>query len=171
LCSSCSTCLGVFDANTQGYKLRKPQLSVSASASSPTVHYSNEKWLSSAILTSGESQGVRRLAVYASTLGSVASIMHLWLFAPDLMISSSAADRSEAIRVVKVLYKDGAPGDVAKLGSMGGIEGEMEVNENEWDELRSLLDGSAVLLPEKARRFQEWDVGLLRRFTLEDVWH
>ncbi len=95
--------------------------------------------------------------------------MHTWLFAPDLVISSSAADTKAAIRVVKVLYREGVSADIETLGKMGSAEGELEFSKEEWCEMRSLLDRSAELLPGKARRFQQWNVGLLRRFVEDDV--
>ncbi|TKA71632.1 hypothetical protein B0A55_07567 [Friedmanniomyces simplex] len=171
LCPGCHTCIGVLDPGTEGYKLRKPNLSVSVGPSSLSLDYSHEKWLSSALLTAAESQGVRRLAVYASDdgAGNAVSITHVWLFAPDLRIASSAAETPEAMRVLKVLYRDDVATDYENLGKMSGVEGELEVSKEEWREMRSLLDQSVKLLPEKARRFQQWNVGLLKRFTGDDV--
>ncbi|KAK0352043.1 hypothetical protein LTS02_014906 [Friedmanniomyces endolithicus] len=171
LCMKCHTAIGVLDPSTEGFKLRKPCLSVAVSQKSSSQGYSHEKWLSSALLTAAESQGVMRLALHTSDECSdhPISMMHTWLFAPDLMISSSAADTTDAIRVVKVLYREGVPADLETLGKMGSAEGELEVSEEEWCEMRTLLDRAAALLPEKARRFQQWKVGLLRRFVEDDV--
>ncbi|KAK1079616.1 hypothetical protein LTR33_006241 [Friedmanniomyces endolithicus] len=171
LCMKCHTAIGVLDPSTEGFKLRKPCLSVAVSQKSSSQGYSHEKWLSSALLTAAESQGVMRLALHTSDECSdhPISMMHTWLFAPDLMISSSAADTTDAIKVVKVLYREGVPADLETLGKMGSAEGELEVSEEEWCEMRTLLDRDAALLPEKARRFQQWKVGLLRRFVEDDV--
>ncbi|KAK0271904.1 hypothetical protein LTR35_009352 [Friedmanniomyces endolithicus] len=171
LCSKCHTAMGVLDPSTEGFKLRKPCLSIAVSQKTSSRGYSHEKWLSSALLTAAESQGVMRLAVHTSdgASGHPISIMHTWLFAPDLTISSSAADTTDAIRVVKVLYWEGVPADIETLGKLGGAEGELEVSEEQWCEIRSLLDCSPELLPKKARRFQQWNVVLLRRFVEDDV--
>ncbi|KAK0248081.1 hypothetical protein B0A54_16478 [Friedmanniomyces endolithicus] len=171
LCMKCYTTIGVLDPSTEGFKLRKPCLSVAVSRKSSSQGYSHEKWLSSALLAAAESQGVMRLAVHTSdgSSSNSTSIMHAWLFAPDLMISSSAAGTTDPIRVVKVLYQEGVPADIETLGKMGGAEGELEVSKEEWCEMCSLLDRSAALLPEKARRFPQWNVGLLRRFVEDDV--
>ena len=130
----CHTAIGVLDPSTEGFKLRKPCLSVAVSQKSSSQGYSHEKWLSSALLTAAESQGVMRLALHTSDECSdhPISMMHTWLFAPDLMISSSAADTTDAIRVVKVLYREGVPADLETLGKMGSAEGELEVSEEEW---------------------------------------
>ncbi|KAK1075853.1 hypothetical protein LTR12_001384 [Friedmanniomyces endolithicus] len=171
LCKECHKAIGGLDHSTEGFKLRKPCLSVARSDKSRPRGYSHEKWLSSALLTAAESQGAMRLALHASD-GSSSDpiyIMHTWLFAPDLMTTSSAADTTEPIRVVKVLYREGVPADIETLDKMGSAEGELEVSEEEWCEMRSLLDRSAELLPEKARRFRQWNVGLLRRFVEDDV--
>ncbi|KAK5712477.1 hypothetical protein LTR15_012057 [Elasticomyces elasticus] len=171
VCTGCKTCIGVFDSSTQGNKLRKSALIISTSSSSHTLRLPLEKWLSSALLTAAESQGVRWLVVYAAIAESEPAqhVMRLWVFAPDLTVSSSAADSPEGTRVVKVLYRNGVPGDVARSESMGGSEGELELSQAEWHELRSLLERSAGLLPEKARAFQQWSVALLRRFVHEDI--
>ncbi|TKA36593.1 hypothetical protein B0A54_11836 [Friedmanniomyces endolithicus] len=171
LCSKCHTAIGVLDPSTEGFKLRKPCLSIAVSQKTSSRGYSHEKWLSSALLTAAESQGVMRLALHASdwSSGHPISMMHTWLFAPDLVISSSAADTKAAIRVVKVLYREGVSADIETLGKMGSAEGELEFSKEEWCEMRSLLDRSAELLPGKARRFQQWNVGLLRRFVEDDV--
>ncbi|KAK0256388.1 hypothetical protein LTR91_020430 [Friedmanniomyces endolithicus] len=163
--------IGVLDPSTEGFKLRKPCLSIAVSQKTSSRGYSHEKWLSSALLTAAESQGVMRLALHASdwSSGHPISMMHTWLFAPDLVISSSAADTKAAIRVVKVLYREGVSADIETLGKMGSAEGELEFSKEEWCEMRSLLDRSAELLPGKARRFQQWNVGLLRRFVEDDV--
>ncbi|KAK5738342.1 hypothetical protein LTR17_006061 [Elasticomyces elasticus] len=171
VCTGCKTCIGVFDSSTQGNKLRKSALSLSTSSSLQIMRLPLEKWLSSALLTAAESQGVRRLVVYAASAesGPAQHVMRLWIFAADLTVSSSAADSPEATRVVKVLHRDGASADVAKSGSMGSSEGELELSQAEWHELRGLLDKSAGLLPEKARSFQQWSVALLKRFVQEDI--
>ena len=35
--------------------------------------------------------------------------------------------------------------------------------------LKQTLDGSKFLLPQSARKFQDWNVGLLQRFSWEDI--
>ncbi|KAK3116725.1 hypothetical protein LTR53_002634 [Teratosphaeriaceae sp. CCFEE 6253] len=173
LCAQCQTLVGILDPSAEGYKLRKTKLSISITQCLPAVCYPYEKWLSSILLTAAESQGVRRLVVFSAAGGvgknEVEQVMHVWLFAPDLAVSSSAAESAQPMRVVKVLYHSGVPAEVEKPGGFGDVEDELELSSTEWTELESLLGKSAKLLPEAARRFQHWDVGLLMRFTRHDL--
>lgn len=38
-----------------------------------------------------------------------------------------------------------------------------------YESLRRTLENSRLILPESARKFQDWNVGLLERFSWEDV--
>ena len=171
LCVQCKACVGILDSSSRGYKLRKACLSVATGGTKASSSYSQDQWLSSILLTAAESQGVRRLVVYAGgeNGSKIEHVMHVWLFAPDLRISSSVAKAATPMRVAKVLHRAGLPADVEKLGGVGAVEGEVELSKNEWCELQDLLTESAKLLPEAARRFQHWTVGLLRRFTTDDL--
>ena len=97
--------------------------------------------------------------------------MQLWLFATDLTVSSSTSDKLEPLHVVKMMYRDAAEdSDVSgRLNAVALSEGEVELPRDELRELKDKLEKSAALLPQKARVFQDWRVGLLRRFTESDV--
>jgi hypothetical protein len=93
----------------------------------------------------------------------------IWLFAPDLNIASSAASYDEPLRVTKILWKSApAQRQDTLLDKQSMTEGEIEIPDFEFDALKGLLEQSAILLPENAQRFQEWNVALLERFVASD---
>ncbi|KAK5127057.1 hypothetical protein LTR85_008416 [Meristemomyces frigidus] len=179
LCPRCNTSVGSIDQATQGYHLRKPHLSVSSSSSAPAVSYGSERWLACHLLTAAENQGVRKLSVWTVDGNKAVYMMQLWLFATDLTVSSSVTRTPQPVGVVKVLFRqpklvsedaehDGRP-PAGKLNAAALTEGEVELETTEWWDLRRTLELSSALLPPKARKFQEWEVGLLRRFTAADI--
>lgn len=172
LCPQCQVYIGLYDPSTRGYRLHKPCLSVSSKLSIPTIAFSREEWLACHLLATAENQGVRKLSVWAAgeQPGSVASALQVWLFAFDLTVSSSTANTEEPMRVVKILHRERSELlDVGKLNGAALAEGELELPVAELSNLRSLLEMSVSLLPEKGRDFQGWTVGLLRRFTANDI--
>ena len=63
-----------------------------------------------------------------------------------------------------------APAQVqnTRLDTQSMTEGELELPDNEFTALKQSLEDSAVLLPEGARKFLDWNVAVLERFTTED---
>lgn len=96
-------------------------------------------------------------------------VSHLWLFAPCLTVASSKAKMPDPAKVVKIFYRAGEAADIEKLNGMTGLEGDLELEGSEHRQLLRALDESSTLLPLAARRFQDWNVGILRRFTREDI--
>ena len=130
--------------------------------------FSDELWLSCQLLTAAHHQGLRKLrASCATTRGR--SLL-IWLFAPDLTISSCATPTPQPRRVAKVMWKhDNATGSGDLLNQQSLSEGELEVQETELEVLQACLLRSADLMPASARKFQEWNVGLLHRFSSMDL--
>ena len=135
-----------------------------------------ELWLSCHLLTSAEAQGVRKFKVYRHSTEEAQSptitALQIWLFATDLVISSSASQIPEPLPVLKILYKEvEVPSEesTGKLNAQALSEGELELSQHEWELLSRLLEGSKGLLPSRARKFQDWEVGVLRRFTRDGV--
>lgn len=159
--------LGVLDLSTQSYKLAKLALSVSSSPGR-TQTFDNQKWLSCHLLNCMDNQGLRRFIITSGNNSQDA--LMVWLFTPDLRIASSASATSKPARVAKILWKL-APIEKqeARLDAHSLSEGEIEMPLFELQALRRALQESAVLLPERARRFQEWDTALLERFCSEDA--
>lgn len=97
--------------------------------------------------------------------------MKLWLFSPDLSMSSSAWQDGKPVKVAKILWQDCKKPSAAaeQLNSRTLQEKEIQLPQWEFDELRSLLESSAQALWRTGRHFQDWHVGLLERFTSADI--
>jgi len=89
------------------------------------------------------------------------------VFNPDLRYSSSSSNVT-AQRAMKVLYQ--RVSDVATLLSPeNGVSTSTSLEDlflplNIYEGVRLALEKSNEMLPVSARRFREWDVGLLDRF-------
>lgn len=176
----CNALLGRIDTSThEGYKLHKPSLSLSVNASAKHNWYSSSKWLSLHILTAVESQGVRKFTIPAATISQFGKEqtkqIKLWIFTPDLLVSTSAIETNEPVRVAKILWQEEtrpegeAEAPSEKLSRQALSEGELSLREDEVQSLVQLLRASAAWLPYGARKFGDWDVGLLERFTKSDL--
>ena len=75
------------------------------------------------------------------------------------------------MRVAKILWQEveASPAEDGKLDRQTLSEGQLEMSAEELLRLKESLGKSAVLLPQGARKFQDWDVALLSRFTVEDM--
>ena len=121
------------------------------------------------MLHSLESQGVRKFTVQCR--GERTAALKLWVFSPNLAISSSASETPEPMQVMKVMWQDCPPNAAVSDGmnAQSLSEGDIDIPDYEFQELLKALQSSALLLPENARVFQAWRVSLLRRFTDEDL--
>lgn len=162
--------IGCVDAATQGYRLRKLHTSLSTALGLAPIIFDTDKWLACLLLDAMESQGVRKFVAYEPGLSSDQS-MKVWIFSPDLNISSSVKSSTDFTKVAKVLWQDCmySADETEKLNGFALAEGELRLSRGELDLLRSRLQQSSAILPEGAREFQEWHVGLLERFTLDDI--
>jgi hypothetical protein len=166
-CSSCNATVGILDATTRSYQMAKLALAVTSNTGNQQS-FDIAKWLSCHLLSSMDNEGLRKFTV-SSTSGSQDPIS-IWLFAPDLNVASTASRQHTPLRVVKVMWKP-APSHVqnARLDTQSMTEGEIEMPAFEFAALKRSLEESAILLPEGARRFLDWNVALLERFTVEDA--
>ncbi|KAI7695983.1 hypothetical protein KC353_g17661 [Hortaea werneckii] len=178
LCTTCNTTLGNVDTNTQAHRLGKPSLSISDTPASAPISHAMELWLSCHLLTAADAQGVRKFKVYRhgtedprGSRTTHTAALQIWLFATDLVISSSSSSASqtpEPLPVLKIFYKRvdiAAEESTGRLDAQALSEGELELPRHEWELLNDLLEGSAELLPARARGFQEWRVLPLAMLT------
>ena len=172
-CTQCQSPLGQLDRSTGGYKLRKLNLALSPTKPLPTQSFIPEKWLACQILSATETQGVRKFLIHdPSNPSASTTALKIWVFAPDLCVSSSASSRVEFVRMAKVLWRDEdtKSGHGEMLSGSAAAEGEIRLERGELGLLWSCLEKSAGLVPEDGRMFMErWRVGLLERFVVEDL--
>ena len=72
---------------------------------------------------------------------------------------------------MKVLLQE-IKGPVKNIETLNAItlsEGELTLRKHEVDLLTEALRRGGKLMPEGSRKFQDWQVGLLERFTYQDV--
>jgi hypothetical protein len=166
-CSSCNATVGILDTTTRSHKIAKLALAVTSSTGNQQS-FDIAKWLSCHLLSAMDNEGLRKFTV--SSVSGPQDPISIWLFAPDLNVASSASRQDTPLRVVKVMWKP-APAHVenARLDTQSMTEGEIEMPAFEFAALKQSLEGSAILLPEGARQFLDWNVALLERFTVEDA--
>ncbi|KAI8940491.1 hypothetical protein NX059_004171 [Plenodomus lindquistii] len=97
--------------------------------------------------------------------------LHIWLFTPDLLFSSSlpSPSRHDPTRAMKIFYKSSnhtplVPGQPEPAG-----EEDVELPAELYEELDAGLRLSQRVLPRTARKWGEWEVGLLERFDGAEV--
>ena len=168
-CTHCSASIGNFEAATGGYQLHKPYLSVGIQSDQGPVSYPMAKWLACQILAAVESQGVRKFTIRSRETKS-AKTFKIWVLTPNLTVSSSAAPSSEPIRTMKVLWhttdeEDENESEMRKFLT----ESQLELQTSEAEELLRTLQSTCQWIPECARELQGWHIGLLERFTAEDL--
>jgi hypothetical protein len=169
-CTQCKTIVGQIHSSSEGYKLRKMHISLSGAAERLSTSYDAEKWLSCHLLSSIDGQGVRKFRIQSTDHNDVP--LKVWIFTPDITVASSQARDAKPVRAIKVFWVDvdpSQPGDEGKLNQQTLSEGEIELPTGELKVLRQTLIRSAMLLPEASRKFQDWNVALLARFTNADV--
>lgn len=90
--------------------------------------------------------------------------LHLWVFAPSLRFASSGVNSRPNGQLAAKIFS--APLSVASANALldkGNVE-ELLLPAEALAGLESALGESSAALPPSARRFREWDVGLLERY-------
>jgi len=188
-CFACDQVLGNVDSSTEGWKLYKWSVRVQKE-DSVVESFSVPRWISTQLLAAVENSGVRRFVVESTAeptsqasgmlvrCDTSCQFLHityyfqlqLWLFTDSLAFSSSHEFhlRRDPTRAMKILWK---PIDNAAevMDKYHFSHEQLVFPPHVFDILRQTLVHSAKLLPETARKFQDWRVGLLERFSWEDI--
>lgn len=165
-CSSCDNILGHVESISGGFRLGKLNLAIVDSDLDSVTVYDKEKWLACLLLCAIENKGVRKFVVRNGN-----GVLKLWIFSPGLTISSSAMDSADPIRVVKVMWQlvDASEDNGSdRLTTAAMAEDELRLMPSEQELLQEVLQKSASVLTVDGRMFQDWNVGLLKRFASVD---
>ncbi|TLD25863.1 putative transporter [Venturia nashicola] len=177
-CEKCGNELGVADDSISGWRIYKWNVQLRKD-NPPNPHaFSSQKWISSLLLSSSENTGVRRFVVEPSSpiarSDTEPTSILLWLFTPDLCFSSSYQSslkpipRKDPTRAIKVYHKPLVnPADFLNRNSTSHEH--LLFPSGLYKSLVDSLETSQLLLPAAARKFQDWDVGILERFDARDV--
>lgn len=181
LCSTCTAEIGTVDDRAEGWRIYKWSLSVlfcvlDSTAPSPLPPtYSVQKWISAQFLSLIENLGVRKFSVHAEDSDDASSSsLLLWIFTPDLSFSSSVPaihgdPRTDPTRAMKVFWQSISPTSDQResLEQQSFSVEEVVFPKHVFGKLQEALEDARHLLPASARRFREWEVGLLERFDEE----
>ncbi|KAL2352205.1 ubiquitin-conjugating enzyme E2-binding protein [Cryomyces antarcticus] len=172
LCSKCRAVVGVVDERAEGWRIYKWAISVNTNCSRAPTSHDIAKWLSAQLLALIDNQGVRKFVVHddEEREGARKSSLKLWIFTPDLRFSSSylTKSRNDPTRAMRVFWQPLSPQSEDQSHSALTQENlsveEIELPSRAFRALTQRLEFTARLLPLSARKFQEWNVGLLERF-------
>ncbi|KAF2674618.1 hypothetical protein BT63DRAFT_15838 [Microthyrium microscopicum] len=168
-CAKCEHVVGVEDRSTDALKLSKWSLKVTKGAK--TKGYATVKWFSAQLLSAIDAEGTRRFLIQedirkADGTGKAAL---LWVFTNDLAYSSSfdQEKRQDPTRAMKVFWKSiDEPEKVLKENQLN-VE-HVLLPANIYSRILGTLLSSRAVLPTASQTYQDWQVGLLERFTSLD---
>jgi hypothetical protein len=165
-CKRCSSVLGERDTSLNAIKLFKPRLTIQCDyPNSPIESHDATVFINAQLLLSISSLATRKFILHTNTPSSPG--LHIWVFNPDIHYSSSATGPT-AHRATKVFYKP-ITHPQALLDLHPTTLEELILPESILDEFTSSLIASTAILPESARSFQEWSVGLLGRYERNPI--
>ncbi|KAF2806707.1 uncharacterized protein BDZ99DRAFT_465502 [Mytilinidion resinicola] len=198
LCQTCKAQLGEVDDRAEGFRLWKWSLAIAESSAQEVgpeqprnldsdiamkpklTTYSNQKWVSAHFLSLIENQAVRKFCVkpkHDDEISGEEKIM-IWVFTPDLTFSSSISSSGtppttlhhpEPTRAMKVLYQLSSPTTSRSQEEQNSFSvEEVRFPPFVYKDLKTALKESGMLMPETARMFKTWQVGLLERFQSGD---
>ncbi|KAJ5162307.1 hypothetical protein N7492_007699 [Penicillium capsulatum] len=174
-CESCNAIIGMEDPATNGWRLLKAIVSLSTAKSWESEE---DKWeshptemiIAAQLLELIERESARRFVVHR---GQKSGLL-LWVFNPDLRYSNSSSGHSiNAQQAMKVFFQETSDVNTLLDRDLGkpsplSVE-EVELPSMIFEVLENALRGSNQMLPLSARRFNEWQVGLLNRFNRKDL--
>ncbi|EXJ78012.1 hypothetical protein A1O3_09171 [Capronia epimyces CBS 606.96] len=164
-CPGCGITLGFRQEGEIGYRLFKSRLQVIPDLNQDAEQFPAAIFVCAQLLSLIESSVTRRIVVHAdnhteSDLKTEG--LMLWIFNPDIYYSSSK--RGPTVhRAMKVFYKT-LPDPVKFLDANSNVYEELVGTTDDLADFKKSLQESTEILPQSARRFQDWDVGLLDRW-------
>ncbi|KAI1622402.1 ubiquitin-conjugating enzyme E2-binding protein [Exophiala viscosa] len=161
-CDSCSATVGSTIQGETSVRMYKSRLKVSVTNKEDSwEEYPTAVFLCAQLLSLIESSVSRKVVVH-DEVGSQGLL--IWVFNPDIYYSSSKRGPT-AHRAMKVFYKtlDEEPGKFLETSGAAAYE-ELVVPAEDYEEFTTTLRESTDVLPQAARLFQDWNVGLLDRW-------
>lgn len=172
LCPSCSAVLGTFDPSLNDVRLNKYSLLLSRpnlEASSPPPTLSG--FLIPQLISFTAALAVSKFLIHdpASPAGQQTNIF-MWLFAPNLTVSfainapNGQTSVAQPQKAAKTFYRKVDSKKAEKLidTADGSVE-EVKLPEADVARLLHTLVESTQYLPSTARKFADWNVGILYR--------
>lgn len=164
-CTGCGSTIGARQEGETSCRLFKSRLQVTRALDRDPEEHPAATFLCAQLLSLIESSVTRRVVVYAqnrSNSDSEREGLMLWIFNPDIYYSSSKRGPT-AHRAIKVFYKT-LSDPVKFLDANSNTYEELLVTGEDFADFKQSLQESTSILPQSARRFQDWDVGLVDRW-------
>ncbi|KIW92224.1 uncharacterized protein Z519_07208 [Cladophialophora bantiana CBS 173.52] len=162
-CLSCKSCLGLSAEDQKSYRLYKSRLAIIPEPGQAAERFPAAVFLTAQLLASIASSVNRKVVVHDDDNQSDADHgLLLWIFNPDIYYSSSKRGPT-AHRAMKVFYKS-IPHPEEFLDRTGSNCEELVVPKEDFFQFKQTLEESTDILPQSARTFQDWNVGLLDRW-------
>ncbi|KAL8790823.1 MAG: hypothetical protein Q9213_000447 [Squamulea squamosa] len=144
-----------------GARIYKWNIRLRSNSCAAWEEHSAQKLISAQLLAMIESQGIQKFVLRGQTEEENIGALLIWIFTPNMYISSTSAPQSPK-RVMKVFYKIVQYPDKLLEEQSLKID-ELQLPNEVLQALHSDVKSSTQLLPVPARKFQDWDVGLLER--------
>ncbi|OOQ90671.1 hypothetical protein PEBR_03171 [Penicillium brasilianum] len=171
-CAKCNAIIGMEDPSARGWRLLKANVSLNTNV--PSSGSDEDQWQSypaqtivaAQLLELIERESARRFVVHC---GQKSGLL-LWVFNPDLRYSNSSSGHSiNAQQAMKVFFRETLEIDKLLAPEIGNpsplsVE-ELELPSMVYQAISEALQSSNQMLPPTARQFNEWQVGLLSRFS------
>ncbi|KAL8849881.1 MAG: hypothetical protein Q9221_005147 [Calogaya cf. arnoldii] len=158
-CASCKHLIGV--AADMDARIYKWNILSQSNPQSGWQDHSAQKLISAQLLAMIESQGIQKFVIQSESRNDNTEALLIWIFTPNMYFSSTLVPQSPK-QVMKIYYKTVQnPEELLEQQSLKVDELQLPIEV--FQALRSDIKSSTQLLPAPARKFQDWDVGLLER--------
>lgn len=168
-CAQCARVIGAVDNRAEGYRLFKWALSLPAATSHnskvTSSAYPLDNFISAQLLSLISSQAIRKFILHSAS--SMGMALHLWVFASHISYSSSSSKGPPTAQpAMKIFYKILTPSILSVKLEEQTLMSDEEVllPEDVVETIWKNLSASTQNMPRSARKFQDWDVGMLHRF-------
>lgn len=162
---ACNAALGSSQGDEDSLRLYKSRLALVCSPDEPAQDFPASVFISSQLLSLIENTVSRKVVLHSETQGGNENGQEgllLWIFNPDIYYSSS--NRGPTVhRAMKVFYQPLS--EIGKfLDRHGNTHEELIIPPEDLEDFRKTLYDSTRILPQSARLFQDWTVGLIDRW-------
>ncbi|CAG7961895.1 unnamed protein product [Penicillium salamii] len=170
-CAKCGSIIGMEDPVAKGWRLLKANVSLNTNHELDTETpdwetHSADVIIAAQLLELIERESARRFVVHCGQKNGLV----LWVFNPNMKYSNLSSGHSiMAQQAMKVFFQETADVDGLLHPEIGNpsplsVE-EVELPSMVFETTENALRRSNLMLPASARKFNEWKVGLLSRFS------
>ncbi|KAJ6032335.1 hypothetical protein N7540_003067 [Penicillium herquei] len=174
-CTACNSFVGMQDSSVNGWRLMKANLSLNTHSQEGGLDgnrwqsHSSEVLAAAQLLELIQRENARRFIVHEGLKNGLL----LWVFSPNLYYSYSNGTRSigpqQAMKVLFQTVDDIDPFLMDDIGTPSLALEEVILPAMGFQAVSDALLRSNSILPSSARRFNEWNVGLLDLFSRDGI--